>query len=429
MNQLAKELNDVIFGSIAHTLLSDFGRRLYFPKGIVAQSAEAKQKAHTYNATVGMAISHGQAIELDSLKKLIPDLKPAEAVTYAPTGGDPALVKIWKEDIVKKNPDVDPSKISTPVVTAGLTNGIALLMEMFVDEGQSVVVPDMFWGNYRLMIEERQRGTIAAFPFYTEDKGLNIRGFVETIKKSAVNKKAVVIVNFPNNPTGYSPSKNEAEALRDALVSVADEGYKLLVVTDDAYFGLFFEETTYKHSLFNELYNAHENILAVKVDGMTKEHFVWGFRIGFVTFGSKGMGTEAYKVLETKLSAAIRASISNCSRPAQSLLLKAMQDPDYNNEKAAYEAEIKERYLKIKSILAKHEDDPVLDPLSFNSGYFMSYKMKRGSAEALRKKLLDEEGIGTISIQDKFLRVAFSSVDIENIEDLYEKIYKAAAEL
>ncbi|MDC7228071.1 MAG: aminotransferase class I/II-fold pyridoxal phosphate-dependent enzyme [Spirochaetales bacterium] len=429
MNKLATELNDVISGGTAFELLSDFGRRMYFPKGIVLQSAEAKQKANNYNATVGMAISKGQAIELNSLKKLIPELKPAEAVTYAPTGGDPALVKLWKKDIVKKNPAVDPSKISTPIVTSGLTHGISLLMELFVDEGNSVVVPDMFWGNYRLMIEERQKASIAAFPFYTESKGLNVDGFIETIKKTAVNKKAVVIVNFPNNPTGYSPTKTEAAALKEALVAVADEGYKLLVVTDDAYFGLFFEEDTYKHSLFNELYDAHENILAAKVDGTTKEHFVWGFRVGFVTFGSKGMSEEAYKVLETKLSAAIRASISNCSRPAQSLLQKAMQDPNYNSEKEAYEVEIKERYLKIKEILAEHEDDPVLDPLGFNSGYFMSYKMKKGSSEALRKKLLDEEGIGTISIQDKFLRVAFSSVDLENIEDLYAKIYKAASEL
>ncbi|HAK44509.1 MAG TPA: hypothetical protein DCO79_01120 [Spirochaeta sp.] len=429
MNQLAKDLNEVLSGSTAFELLSDYGKRLYFPKGIAAQSAEAKQKAKTYNATIGMAISHGEAIELNSLKKLLPELKPAEAVTYAPTGGDPALIKLWKGDIIKKNPSVDPEKISNPVVTSGLTHGICLLMEMFVNRGESVVVPDMFWGNYRLMLEERQEAAIASFPFYTEKKGLNIGGFVETIKKSAVNKKAVVIVNFPNNPTGYSPSKSEAAALKDALVSVADEGYKLLVVTDDAYFGLFYEEDTYKHSLFNELCSAHENILAAKTDGATKEHFVWGFRTGFITFGSKGMSAEEYKVLETKVAASIRCSISNCSKPAQSLLLKAMQDPNYSSEKAAYEVELKERYLKIKGILAEHENDPVLDPLTFNSGYFMSYKLKKGSAEVLRKKLLEEDGIGTISIQDKYLRVAFSAVDIENIDDLYAKIYKAASML
>ena len=429
MNKLAIELNEIISGSTAYELLSDYGKRMYFPKGIVAQSAEAGKKAHKYNATIGMAVSRGQAVELNSLKKLLPELTPAEAVTYAPTSGDPALVKLWKEELIRKNPDVNPDRISNPVVTSGLTHGISLLMELFVNEGESVVIPDMFWGNYRLMIEERQKASIAPFPFYNDKKGLNINGFIETIKTSAVNKKAVVIVNFPNNPTGYSPTKAEAVKLKDALISVAEEGYKLLVVTDDAYFGLFFEDDTCKHSLFNDLCDAHENILAVKTDGATKEHFVWGFRVGFVTFGSKNMSAEQYKVLETKLGASIRASISNCSRPAQSLLLKAMKDPNYGNEKAAYEAEIRDRYFKIKELLTKHENDPVLDPLPFNSGYFMSYEMKKGSAEALRRKLLDEEGIGTISIQDKYLRVAFSAVDYDDIDDLYEKIYKAASEL
>ncbi len=429
MNKLATELNKIISGKTAFDLLSDYGRRMYFPKLIVAQSAEAKQKAKLYNATIGMATSGGQAIELDSMSTLLPQLKPAEAVNYAPTGGDPALVELWKKDIVKKNPAVDPEKISTPIVTSGLTNGLSLVMELFVNKGETVVVPDMFWGNYRLMIEERREASVAAFPFYTEDKKLNVAGFAEAIKKNSINNKAVAVVNFPNNPTGYSPTKTEAEELKNALIGIAEEGYKLLVITDDAYFGLFFEEDTYKHSLFNELYNAHENILAVKVDGATKEHFVWGFRVGFVTFGSKGMSSEEYKVLETKLSGSIRASISNCSRPSQSLLLKAMQNPNYSAEKAEYEKEIKKRYTAIKKLLKEKGDNPVLEPLPFNSGYFMSYKMKNGSAEALRRKLLDEYGIGTISIQDKFLRVAFSSVDLENIPDCFSKIYEAASEL
>ena len=36
-------------------MLSDLGRKLYFPKGILTQSAEAKQKATRYNATIGEA--------------------------------------------------------------------------------------------------------------------------------------------------------------------------------------------------------------------------------------------------------------------------------------------------------------------------------------------------------------------------------------
>lgn len=47
----------------------------------------------------------------------------------------------------------------------------------------------------------------------------------------------------------------------------------------------------------------------------------------------------------------------------------------------------------------------------------------------MRKYLLEHYGIGTISIGEKYLRVAFSSVDINNIHDLFGTIFKAAREL
>ena len=53
MNPLANELNTLLEGTIIADMMSDYGRRMYFPKGIISQSAEAKQKAHRYNATIG----------------------------------------------------------------------------------------------------------------------------------------------------------------------------------------------------------------------------------------------------------------------------------------------------------------------------------------------------------------------------------------
>ena len=41
------------------TMLSEYGRRLYFPKGILSQTAEAKQKATRFNATIGIATEAG----------------------------------------------------------------------------------------------------------------------------------------------------------------------------------------------------------------------------------------------------------------------------------------------------------------------------------------------------------------------------------
>ena len=50
-------------------------------------------------------------------------------------------------------------------------------------------------------------------------------------------------------------------------------------------------------------------------------------------------------------------------------------------------------------------------------------------AEKLRQKLLNDRGIGTISIDVKTLRVAFSSLDEEKINIVYQAIYDIADEL
>ena len=57
MNPIAQELNQVIQSQNPHLMemLSGVGKQLFFPKGILSQSAEAREKAHKLNATIGIA--------------------------------------------------------------------------------------------------------------------------------------------------------------------------------------------------------------------------------------------------------------------------------------------------------------------------------------------------------------------------------------
>ena len=119
-------------------------------------------------------------------------------------------------------------------------------------------------------------------------------------KVNAPGEKKVILLNFPNNPTGYTPTVAEAEAIQKGLLKAAQAGKKIAVLIDDAYFGLVYREGVEKESLFARLVDLHENVLAVKLDGATKEDYVWGLRVGFVTFGGKGLGPEALKALEAK---------------------------------------------------------------------------------------------------------------------------------
>ena len=427
MNPLAKELNTLLEGTIIDEMMSDYGRRMYFPKGIISQSAEAKQKATRYNATIGIATEKSEALHIPSVYSgFNGTLAVNEVFPYAPTAGEQALRKVWLEEMVRKNPAMEGKKTSLPVVTNGLTHAISIAFSLFLDEGDKILVPDFYWGNYNLIIDEQRKAVNIPFPLFADGK-LNVEGLSRAID-SATGTKIALILNFPNNPTGYTPTISEAEALVEMLTAKAEGGKKLLVFSDDAYFGLFFEEDVCRQSLFALLCDAHENILAVKGDAATKEEMVWGFRVGFLTFNSAGLTEGHYEALVKKTMGAIRGNVSSCSKPAQTLLLKAMQSPSYHEEKAKGIAKIKDRYVVMKEALTSHEGDDNLIPLPFNSGYFMSFTCK-GDAEQLRMHLLDTYGVGTISIKGTYLRLAFSSTDIEDIRDLVDIVYTGAAEV
>ena len=430
MNELALELNESLKKSCAYDLLSKRGKGIYFPKGIVAQAAEATESAKRYNATVGLATDKGEPFCLsDIYSNFVPgSLKKKEIFSYAPGGGDKELRKLWKEEMIRKNPTLKNKLFSGSTVTAGLTHSISLLAFLFVDEGDEIVCPDLFWDNYELIFENYGGGKLKKFTCF-KNGSFNVEAMEKALRETKGNT-ARIILNFPNNPTGYTPSKGEAKQIADAIVRVASEGKKILVISDDAYYGLFYEEETEKESLFSFLCDAHENIIAVKGDAATKEEMVWGFRIGFLTYGSKSLDKEGLDALEKKTLGAIRCTVSNCDRPGQSLLLKAMKDgKNYNRDKEYLFSKMSERYLMTKKAIEKHKDSTLLTPYPFNSGYFMAFDTNGRDAESLRLYLLEKYAIGTINIMGHSLRLAYCSVEKEMIEDLIDMVYKGAEEI
>ena len=426
MNELAVELNRALEGTVVAALFSDFGRRIYFPKGIVAQSAEAGKQAHRLNATIGIATSAGQAMHLAAIRDRFLGLTPNEIFAYAPTAGAPALREAWKKEMLDKNPALGGKLFSLPTVVAGLTHGIAVAAELFAGKGDAVLMPDMCWDNYRLIFEDRLQCRVQTFPFYTGSGGLAVDALRAGLEGLGT-ARAVVLLNFPNNPTGYSPSPAEARAILEALAGRARAGQKILALFDDAYFGLFYEEGVHRQSLFADAADLHENLLAVKVDGPTKENLVWGFRVGFLTFAGKALTERHHEALGQKVMGAIRATVSNCSQPAQSLMLQAMRDPGYAAQKQEAFGVLAARYRRARALAAPAP--AVMRALPFNSGYFMTFELAKGSAERLRQLLLQEYGVGTIALGDRHLRVAYSSVDEDRLEELYTTIFQAAQKL
>ena len=427
INPLAQELNDALKGTTAGQLLSDVGTRLYFPKGIIAQSGEAKKLGKVANGTIGTTVVEGKPVMLPSIHKFAPDLTAAELVAYAPTAGNPEFREIWKKELIKKNPRLEGKAISTPVVVPGLTAGISYLSDLFLDENHSLIAADPSWDNYVLIASARRNADFVQFKMFKDGK-FNIDGLEETLKEEAKKGSVRVLLNFPQNPSGYSPTRDEAQRLVSIMKNLAENGTKVMVWCDDAYFGLNYEDDIEPQSLFAYLCDLHENVLAAKIDGPTKEDFAWGARTGFITFGCKGMTEAQYDALVKKLMAAIRSSVSCASTPAQTLIRKGYETGKLDEEKKEFRKILERRYALVRKFINEHTSSAI-EPLPFNSGYFMSFDTKKINAEELRVKLLNEKGIGTIQIDSRTLRVAFSSLDENKIEVVYQAIYDMAEEM
>ena len=265
----------------------------------------------------------------------------------------PPCAQHGKTKQVAETPSLNGSLTSLPVVTNALTHGLALAGELFIAPGDEVLLPDQLWGNYRLTWGTRLGAQLSTFPFFTDDlSGFNHEAFAAALAERQ-GQKVIVVLNFPNNPTGYSLTKDEQAAVVATMTAAAEAGTKIVAVCDDAYYGMFFADDCATESIFGALAQASENFLAIKIDGATKEHFVWGLRVGFITYGYKGGTAEAYAALEQKTGGAIRGAVSNITKPGQTMVLNALQNDDFSKQRAEKVALLRQRAAATQVRLTK----------------------------------------------------------------------------
>ena len=432
---LARDLNERLAKAAPEVfeMLSALGRRLYFPKGILSQSAEAKQKAKRLNATIGIATEGGVPMHLPSIASHLSGVTPDEAFDYAPPAGQQKLRERWRDKMIAENPALAGRSFGLPLVTSAITHGLMLAGDLFVDPGDVIVLPDKVWDNYRLTYEVRLGARILTYPFFAGE-GFDCQGFAAAIEEAAAERdKVIALLNFPNNPTGYMPTVAESRSMAETLVRQAERGTKVVALLDDAYFGLFYHlgQESSTTSLFADLVNRHPNLLAVRLDGATKELFVWGLRCGFITFGPgrAASAPEVCEVLEAKVKGAVRSAVSNVPQLSQTLVAKALASPAIAGERAEKNETLRRRAERVYEVARAPRFRESWKVYPFNSGYFMCVEIAGVEAERVRLHLLDQYGIGTIATGGHDLRIAFSCLEVDQVEELFETLHRAIQEL
>lgn len=398
----AQRLNAAIrsHAPAAAARMSELGKRIWFPNGVPAQAADARNCP--INATIGqLTDGMGGSVPLETLRRYTGELPPEEVFFYTPQGGLTALREAWQARIHSRA----PTKASLPVVTCGLTHGLSLLADLFIDPDTEVLLPVPCWGNYRLIFGARRRGLLRPYSVI-RDGGFDIAGLRDNLARCT--GPAVLVLNVPSNPVGYTPTLAEADAIVEVI---GNSPVPLVVICDDAYHGMVWEDGLLPHSLFHRLSQLDPSrVLATKVDGATKELFFFGGRVGFVTFGAEGEGAKA---LELKMLGLARSSVSTVSSPAQHMVLRALTDPDTEVRAAAIRHSVAQRYRLLRDGLLQHN----VPHLPFNSAFFALIKVRR-PPEEVRHALL-AEGVGVVSAPDaSAVRVSYASVAEGQIPEL-----------
>jgi aspartate/methionine/tyrosine aminotransferase len=388
--------------------LSPLGRRAFFPKGIPYQAGQSKNCK--INATIGQITDgDGNPLPLAPLAEKLSGLKPKDAFLYSPIGGREPARKLWHDKLLKE--DARMEAVALPTVSAGICHAITMAAELFFAPGDTLVLPDLYWDNYEQVFQVRMEGSFAGFPFYAPEGGFNVSGLKEAL--ASVRGKVQVLLNFPSNPNGYSPTPAELLAIADVLVDAA-RNRPVVVICDDAYHGLVFDPKAATKSLFYELINRSPNLIPIKCDGVTKELSFFGGRVGFISFG---VPQEAAAILNDKVMGLVRSGIGSPVGLSQALVEIELQDPRHEAEFERLRRILAGRYEALKAALAKPSRHWKVFP--FNAGCFCLLELREGlNADQIRQELIAQESAGVVSQGDHWIRLAFCSLKEEAVDPL-----------
>lgn len=401
------------------SFFSKLGENIILPQDVLIQSKETSVVPNAVNATIGIATDNKKALSLPTINEVIKELSTTDYLPYSPTPGLLKIRELWKEKIFKENSVINPEYLSLPMVTTGITQGIDIVANLFSEKDDALLLPNLFWQNYAQIFTIKLGNNIYKYNQFDNENNFNLADFKHTLYNIKENKISIIL-NFPNNPTGYTPSTEELTQLVSIIDKFAKENpnKNLIIISDDAYFGLFFEEN-HKTSTLSATYRLadNNNCLVVKLDGITKEYYGWGLRVGFVTYYTSD--DKLRKIVLEKTQGYLRSTTSSPSNLSQQIALRLLESSQAKQEKTYNDNIIEERYHILKEAISKYNLDNDVTILPFNSGYFFTIKMPEHiDAHKFRLKFLNDYKYGVYSMDDSHIRIAFSCLDKELIPDL-----------
>ena len=237
------------------------------PSATLAVTNRAKELKAQGRDVVGFGAGEPDFDTPDYIKEAaIKALKDGKT-KYTPASGIPEL----KAAIAKKLETENGLKYAPEqvVVNIGGKHSVYEAMQAVLDPGDEVLLPAPFWVTY----PEAVKLAGAVVKIMETDKKNSYKITPAQLKKAITQKTAMLVLNSPNNPGGFSYTPDELRALAKAI-----EGTNVCVMSDEIYEKLIYGDTKFiSFAALSE--DAYKRTLTL--NGLSKAYSMTGWRLGY----------------------------------------------------------------------------------------------------------------------------------------------------
>ncbi|MCH5211049.1 MAG: aminotransferase class I/II-fold pyridoxal phosphate-dependent enzyme [Oscillospiraceae bacterium] len=292
------------------------------------------------------------------------------------------------------------------VVTVGGSEAIDLMIRAIIRPGDEVLIPEPCFVCYK-PCTIMAGGTPVPIETKEEDE---FRLLPEQLKAKITDKTKLLILPYPNNPTGGVMSRKDLEAIAEVL-----KGTDVMVLSDEIYGELRYSEEG--HIPFSKLDGMWER--TVVVNGFSKAFAMTGWRLGYA------LGPKEIISLMTKIH---QYGIMSAPTTAQYAAIEALKNCDDDVEEMRKEYNYRRRYI-VDGFRAMGLS--CFEPLG--AFYvFPCIKSTGMTSEEFCQNLLNEEKVAVVpgnafgESGEGFIRCSYA-YSIENIQEALKRIERFVA--
>lgn len=393
-----------------------------FAANAAAVAAAAKYgKENVTNATIGAILDEDEKLVcLPTVEKVFRSLETNELIAYAPISGLPEYLECVLTAAFGSS---RPEGYLAAVATAGGTGAIHHAIWNYMDEGETALCSDWYWGAYKVLCNDMGRN-FTTYKMLDENNKFNLPALKEKVTELLSKQDNLLyILNTPaHNPTGYSLSESDMDGVLDILKEAAVDGKNIIFFLDVAYIDYAGEKEEVR-KIFKKLSGLPANILAIIGYSMSKGFTMYGQRTGaMIGVSSSKEVIEEFAAINQYTS---RATWSNINRPAMRTLAAIYSDPELLK---ATEAERDYYYKMIKAradLFTQEAKACGLPMLPYVAGFFLSIPAK--DPDAICNKL-HEDNIFAVPLAAG-VRIAVCAVPLKKIKGMAAKVYAAMKEV